>query len=179
MTDVVIENIVASAQVSNGFDIEILSEKMPGSSYNPDEFDGLTMKFDQPKVAVLVLSTGKLICTGGKSIEETNISIEKGVKKIKDAGAGTKKTYKIEVENIIASTDFKKGLNLEHASKSLPLKNVDYKPKDFPGLIYRTDGAVLLLFSSGRAVCTGTKSIDEASKAIKMIEEKLTSIGVL
>lgn len=179
MTDFVVENIVASAQVSNGFDIEILSEKMPGGSYNPDEFDGLTMKFDQPKVAVLVLSTGKLICTGGKSIEETNIAIEKGVKKIKDAGVGTKKSYNVMVENVIVSTDLKKALNLEHASKSLPLKNVDYKPKDFPGLIYRTDGEVILLFSSGRAVCTGAESIDEASEALKRIEEKLTSIGVL
>jgi len=181
MTDIIIENIVASAKVSNNFDIEVLAENMPGSSYNPDDFDGLTIKFTEPKVAVLILSDGKVICTGAKSKEHVDESIKKTVDRIKKAGSKTKKDYKIELENIVASADFKKGLDLEQASKSLPQKNVTYYPKDFPGLIYKANeyNAAVLLFNSGRVVSTGAKTIDDASKSIKMLEEKLTSIGVL
>jgi len=181
MTDIIIENIVASAKVSDNFDVKLLAENMPGSSYNPDDFDGLTIKFTEPKVAVLILSDGKIVCTGAKTQKNVNESIKKTVEKIKKAGYKTKKNYKVELENIVASADLKRGLDLEHASKSLPQKNVTYYPKEFPGLIYKANdyNAVILLFNSGRVVSTGAKTIDDASKSIEMIEEKLTSIGVL
>jgi transcription initiation factor TFIID TATA-box-binding protein len=181
MTDIIIENIVAFAQVSNSFDVEMISEKMPGSSYNPDEFVGLTMKFDKPKVAVLVLSNGKIICTGSKNAEEVDISFKKAVKKIKDAGFGVKKNYKIKIDNVVASTDFKKKLDLEKASKKLPLQKVEYEPEDFPGLIYKADdrGTLLLLFSSGKVISTGANKIEDAADSIKSLEKKLTTIGVL
>lgn len=181
MNNINIENIVASAQISSSFDIETLSEKLPGSSYNPDEFDGLTIKFETPKIAVLILSNGKAICTGGKNQEESKDAMNKTVKKIKDAGFEAKTNFKTTIENIILSTDFNKMLNLESISKGLYFKHVDYNPKDFPGLIYRAEeyNSVLILFSSGRLVCTGAKKIDDGNKAINKIKEKLTSIGAL
>jgi len=181
MTNIIIENIVASAKISDSFDIKILAENMPGSSYNPDDFDGLTIKFTEPKVAVLILSDGKVICTGAKNRDHVDESIKKTVEKVKSAGSETKKGYKIKLENIVASADLEKGLDLENVSKSLPQKNVTYYPKDFPGVIYKANdfNAILLLFSSGRVVSTGAKTIDDASKSIDMIEEKLTSLGVL
>jgi len=181
MTESVIENIVAFAQVSKSFDVERMSESVENCSYNPDEFNGLTMKFDEPKVAVLVLSNGKVICTGSKSVEEVNTAFKKSVKKIKDSGFSVKKDYKIKFDNIVVSSDFKKEIDLEHTSKSLPLKDVEYKPEDFPGLVYKADryGSVLLLFKSGKVISTGAKEVDNASKSIELLEEKLTSIGVL
>ena len=79
------------------------------------------------------------------------------------------------------NTDLKKELNLSLISKDLLLENVDYEPDQFPGLIYRMDdiGASLLLFSSGKIVCTGTKNIEDATNAIEMIKEKPSSLGVL
>ena len=40
-------------------------------------------------------------------------------------------------------------------------------------------GASVILFSSGKLVCTGTKNIEDATNAIERIKEKLTSIGAL
>ena len=39
--------------------------------------------------------------------------------------------------------------------------------------------AVILLFSSGKIVCTGTKNLEDASLAINSIKEKLSSFGAL
>jgi len=61
------------------------------------------------------------------------------------------------------------------------LDDIDYEPKQFPGLIYKIDdnGVLLILFSSGKIVCTGAKNVETASNAIETIKEKLTSIGAL
>jgi len=40
-------------------------------------------------------------------------------------------------------------------------------------------GAVLLIFSSGKLVCTGAKEMKDVSSAIDLMKEKLSSLGVL
>ena len=181
MEDIVIENIVAYAQIADSIDIEQIAEKIPELLYNPEEFPGLTLKLDQPKTAILLLPSGKAICTGAKKIEDAENAIKKLVNKLKGKKIKIKNKLKVEIQNIVASIDIKKDLDLNAISTGLLLKNVNYEPKQFPGLIYRIDdiGALLLLFSSGNIVCTGTKTIEDAYNAIVMLKEKLSSIGAL
>jgi transcription initiation factor TFIID TATA-box-binding protein len=60
-------------------------------------------------------------------------------------------------------------------------ENAEYEPKQFPGLVYRMNnlGAVLLLFSSGKLVCTGAKKLEDATTAIDTMKDKLSSMGIL
>ncbi len=48
------------------------------------------------------------------------------------------------------------------------MDNVMYEPEHFPGLIYRmqTPKVVMLLFASGKLVCTGTKHEDMVKEAV-------------
>jgi len=181
MTTIKIENIVAYAKISELLDTELIAEKIPNSSYNPDEFDGVSIKFDDLKIATVILSNGKIVSTGAKKLQDAESILKKLAKQVKDIGFEIKKDYKIKIENVIASTDVKKELHLASISNALILQNVDYKPEDFPGLIYRMEElcTVVLLFSSGKIVCTGAKSIDDAKKSINEIVGKLASIGVL
>ena len=181
MNGIIIENIVANVQISQGFDIENLVEMIPDLIYNPADFKGATFKLNEPKTAILILSNGKIICTGAISIDEVETSIRKLIEKIQNVGVEVDTNPKIEIQNIIVSTALNKELDLDFISKSLMLKNVNYEPDQFPGLIYNMDdiGALLLLFSSGKIVCTGAKSFEDASKGIEMMKEKLSSIGVL
>lgn len=181
MTELTIENIVAYAQISDDLDLEQLAEKLPEFKYNPEEFSGLTLKLDYPKSAVLILSSGKAISTGTKRIEDAKTSIKKTVDKLKDKKIKVKNKFNLEIQNIVCSIYLKQELDLDSVSKGLLLDHLDYEPKQFPGLIYKMDdiGALLLLFSSGKIVCTGAKAIEEASNAIEKMEEKLTSIGAL
>jgi len=181
MTTIKIENIVAYAKIAELLDIEHLSEKIPKSSYNPEELKGLSIKFDDLKIAVIVLSNGKIVCTGAEKIEDAESIIKKIAKQIKRVGFEVKKDYEVKIENVIASTDLKKELHLASIVNALVLQNVDYKPEEFPGLIYRMEDlcAVVLLFSQGKIVSTGAKSIEDAKKTIKEMIDKLASIGVL
>jgi transcription initiation factor TFIID TATA-box-binding protein len=181
MNSIKIENIVANAQISEGFNIEILVEKIPEFIYNPDDFNGVTYKLDIPKTAVLILPSGKAICTGAINMEEVKESIKRLTERIINVGINVNTSPRIETQNIVVSTELNKELDLSSISKSLLLRNVNYEPDQFPGLIYKMDdiNVILLFFSSGKIVCTGAKNYDDASKAIEMMKEKLSSFGAI
>jgi transcription initiation factor TFIID TATA-box-binding protein len=181
MTVIKIENIVARAHVTDGLDLKFLSDKIPDARYNPDEFNGLSLKYEDPKVAIIIMSSGKLFCTGAKNMDDVNSVLKKTVSKLKKIKISINKGYKIITENVVASTDFKQEMQLSTISRGLIMQHVEYEPEKFPGLIYKTDDSceVLILFSSGKLVCTGAKSIDDVEKAINLMKEKLTSLGAL
>lgn len=181
MTNLTIENIVANAKIADSIDINMLAEKDPDFKYNQNEFTGLTIKLDEPKTAVLLMPNGKAICTGAKKMEEAETAIKNVANKIKRAGLKIKAKHKVEMTNIVVSLDLKKELHLASISKGLMLENVNYEPEEFPGLIYKMDdlGAILLLFSSGKIVCAGASNMEDASKAIESMKEKLSSLGAL
>jgi len=181
MKNIKIENIVAYAVIADSLKVEDIVDKIQDFQYNPDEFFGATFKLDEPKTAVLILPSGKAVCTGAKNMEDIKTSIKKVTEKLNSAGIKVKTNPKIEIQNIIASTDIERELHLSSISAGLLLEKVNYEPEQFPGLIYNIDeiGALLLIFSSGKIVCTGAKNMEDIKKAIEMMKEKLSSIGAL
>jgi len=85
----------------------------------------------------------------------------------------------IEIKNVVASGDLKQQLDLETILKFS--QGVAYRPQEFPGIIYRLKKprASVLIFNSGKIICTGTKSEREAKKAITKIVEILKQNGLL
>lgn len=181
MTEVLVENIIAYAKIANDFNIKEMAEKLPEFNYNPDKFMGLTLRLERPDVAVLILKNGKTVFTGAKNREDIENAFDKILEKIKVIDIKLKKTPKIVIQNIIASIDLKKELNLELISEGLLSENIDYNPKKFPGLVYKIDenGASLLIFNTGKIVFTGFITIEEVTDAAEIIKEKLSQMGVL
>ena len=56
-----------------------------------------------------------------------------------------------------------------------------YEPEQFPGLIYRMDDpkVVILIFASGKLVCTGAKKEAEVPRAIAKLKETLEEKGLI
>jgi transcription initiation factor TFIID TATA-box-binding protein len=84
----------------------------------------------------------------------------------------------ITVQNIVASTKFAEKLDLDVIAQTI--KEAEYEPEQFPGLIYRIKEpkTATLLFTSGAANCTGAKSIEDVKANIKIISDKLEKMGV-
>ena len=84
----------------------------------------------------------------------------------------------ITVQNIVASTKFAEKLDLDVIAQTI--KEAEYEPEQFPGLIYRIKEpkTATLLFTSGAANCTGAKSIEDVKANIKIIANKLEKMGV-
>lgn len=85
---------------------------------------------------------------------------------------------KPRIENIVASTQFAKELDLNTIAERL--EGSEYDPERFPGLIYRLSDpkTAILLFRSGKANCTGGKSLEEVRRAVRKIAELLNKSGI-
>jgi transcription initiation factor TFIID TATA-box-binding protein len=85
----------------------------------------------------------------------------------------------IKIENVVASTSL--GTELDLQSIALALDNAEYEPEQFPGLVYRLDvpKVVVLLFGSGKLVCTGARRPEDAEQAVDRITEELKALGLL
>ena len=85
---------------------------------------------------------------------------------------------KFKIENIVASTSL--GAELDLKAIALGLENVEYEPEQFPGLVYRIDvpKVVVLLFGSGKLVCTGARKPSDVEQAVKKITAELKAAGL-
>ena len=63
-----IQNIVATASLGKRVPLVKFASSQANSEYNPEQFPGLVLRIKKPKSAVLVFSSGNLVCTGTKSI---------------------------------------------------------------------------------------------------------------
>ena len=176
-----IENVVASASLGIELDLQALAMSLDGSEYEPEQFPGLIYRIKDPKAALLLFKSGKVVCTGAKSSAQVNAAIKKVLKQIEGTGVSVTKEPEIVVQNIVASSDLGQEINLNAIAISLGLERVEYEPEQFPGLVYRLDEpkVVVLLFGSGKLVCTGGKTLEDIGKAVDKISAELRSAGQL
>lgn len=175
-----IQNIVATTSLGKDVPLTKLAKTLSNTEYNPEQFPGLVLRVKKPKSAVLVFSSGNLVCTGTKSIAQVKEVIQEVIKQLKKIGVKVTITPKITVQNIVASGSININLNLNLLA--LELENTEYEPEQFPGLVYKLvePNATFLLFSNGKLVCTGTKnraqledSMTQLNKKIKEVQKRL------
>ncbi len=171
-----IENVVASASVDQKMDLNEIVRNFPDVEYHPDQFPGLVFRLKVPKTATLIFTSGKMVCTGAKSEELSRKAVKTVVQKLRKGGIKVKKEATVTIQNIVASINLGGKIHLEQAARTLPRSM--YEPEQFPGLIHRMldPKTVLLLFSSGKLVCTGAKKEDDVYRSVhnlhSLLEEK-------
>jgi transcription initiation factor TFIID TATA-box-binding protein len=176
-----IENVVASTSLGTELDLPSIAISLDGSEYNPEQFPGLIYRLKTPKTATLLFRSGKAVCTGAKSLDQAKLAIEMITKQIEKAGIHIKNEPKITVQNIVATSDLGQKINLNAIAISLDPEKVEYEPEQFPGLVYRPDvpKVVLLLFGSGKVVCTGARKPQDVEDAVDKITIELRAAGQL
>ncbi len=171
-----IENVVSSVTLNQKIDLNAVVKGNPLVEYRPEKFPGLVFRLKKPKTAILIFSTGKMVCTGAKSEKESKRAVMKVVKELKKSGIVIIGKPEINVVNIVASANLLGRIELEDCAYSLG--KTMYEPEQFPGLIYRMDNpkVVILLFASGKLVCTGATKEEDVYIAVdnlhKDLEEK-------
>ncbi|HUJ85090.1 MAG TPA: TATA-box-binding protein [Candidatus Acidoferrales bacterium] len=168
-----IQNIVASVSLNQKIDLQKIVEKFPQTEYNPSVFPGLVFRLKKPKTATLIFGTGKMVCTGAKSEKESRQAVEKVVKELRGEGIQITEKPIVNIQNIVASAELGGEIDLE--SLVYKLSKVMYEPEQFPGLIYRMvdPKVVVLLFASGKLVCTGAKQEQDVYIAVEKLHTLL------
>ena len=161
-----IENVVASATLNQRVDLNAIVKGYPGVEYRPEQFPGLVFRLKRPKTATLIFNSGKMVCTGAKSENEARSAVMKVVRELKKGGIIIISKPELKIQNIVASGILGGMIDLEKAAYSLA--KTMYEPEQFPGLIYRMDEpkVVILLFASGKLVCTGAKKEEDVYDAV-------------
>ena len=174
----VIQNIVSTADLGCPINLKEIALQAENTQYAPNKFSGLIMRIKKPKATALIFATGKMVCLGAKTEEESKNACKIfGKILINFKYPITLKNFKIQ--NIVSSCDVKFKIPLSklnnHIIKYLGAKRISYEPEVFPGLIYHyyndidnnseenggKSNIVFLIFSSGNIVIAGAKNRNE------------------
>ena len=176
-TDAIIENVVATAGINQEINIKKIIKKFSDVKYDPKKFPGAIIKLKSPKATILLFRTGSIVCTGTKSEERAKEALTFFVSKLEEIGLDlVQGLSEVKIENIVSSCNFRNEIHLEKAARVLPRSL--YEPEQFPGIIHRMlyPKTVILLFASGKLVCTGAKRTKDIHLSVNtlrsMLEEK-------
>ena len=174
-----IQNVVASVTLKQRLNLESIVMAFPKSEWRPEQFPGLVYRLKKPKTATLIFNSGKMVCTGARSERLAKRAVMKVVKELKSNGIVIASKPDIHIQNIVASGNLFGRIDLEKTTYAL--KRTMYETEQFPGLIYRMDSprTVMLLFASGKFVCTGAKSESEVHEAVKNLQMNLEEKKVI
>ena len=178
-------NLVASTRYIDTLDVNDVADCL-GIDYEQEQFPGMVYRSVDPKVCILLFRSGKAVATGAQNIEDIEVAFER---LRADLESNEFKLWATEdcdmvVHNMVVTCDVSDilgptKLNLTNLMLTLPFAKTEYEPEQFPGLIYRIDDpkVVFLIFSSGRCVITGSKSMDEAEEAEQILRDELMAVA--
>ena len=174
--DIKVVNIVVSTSLKHDIPLEKMAATLSNTEYNPEQFPGLVIRVKEPKTSALIFSSGKVVCTGARSMDKVEESIKKIIKSLEKINVKITIKPEIKIQNIVAAGSVGMALNLN--TLAMKLENTEYEPEQFPGLVYKLmeAKATFLLFSNGKIVCTGTKSEKEVHAALDKLIENLKKV---
>ncbi|XP_012519192.1 PREDICTED: TATA box-binding protein-like protein 2 [Propithecus coquereli] len=164
-----LQNIVSTVNLACKLDLKKIALHAKNAEYNPKRFAAVIMRIREPRTTALIFSSGKMVCTGAKSEEQSRLAARKYARIVQKLGFPAR-FLDFKIQNMVGSCDVRfsirlEGLVLTHQQFS------SYEPELFPGLIYRMvkPRIVLLIFVSGKVVLTGAKERSEIYEAFENI----------
>ena len=170
----IIQNVISTANLCCNLDLQKIAEKGCNVEYKPHRFPAVIMRIRDPYTTALIFSNGKMVCTGAKSVEHSNIAARKFARKIQKLGFDVKFT-KFRIRNIVGSCTLGFSVQLE---KLADMTFANFVPEFFPGLNFKCKNATVLVFASGKVIITGTKSKQEIDNVFELIYSLLYSCRI-
>ena len=177
MANIKIVNLVVTTDLNHKLCLEKIASVLSNTEYNPDQFPGLVMRIKEPKTSALLFTSGKVVCTGAKDMADAKKAVHKIMDYLKKVNVKIKIEPILKIQNLVGSG--KLGFNLNLNALAMELRNVEYEPEQFPGLVYKMKNpfhASFLLFSNGKLVCTGTKSKEEMENCLEQLVKDLKNL---
>lgn len=198
-----IRNIVGTGSLGRGLNVEAVAEDLPMETWSNDgPHPGLHTRMDgSGKDGKSPLTTfyrsGKYIIRvpahyvtieGDKInndvvIEELYKENVRVLEALKELGiVETTEDYDIDINNVVATGDLGRQLNLEVLAEALIYfadGTVEYEPEQFPALIYRDDNypCTMSVFANGKVVLPGGENLEEIQAAyeefVELVDEQV------
>ena len=171
MSEIEIVNVVATANLRQKIDLVEISQ-LPYITFDQEIYGGRVAYLKTPGMQgkVSIFSSGKLISVGTKSPEQAQQELNNAEKILVSERLIKPVRIVAELRNIVAVQNIGTPVALEEMSL---VEHCIYEPEQFPGLILRQDKpkVTYLVFSSGKIVIAGSKSLEELDKAASKIKD--------
>ncbi|CAF4115546.1 unnamed protein product [Rotaria sp. Silwood2] len=153
-----LQNVISTVDLSCPLDLKRISLQVRNAEYNPKRFAAVIMRIRRPRTTALIFASGKMVCTGAKS-EEDSLEAARRYARVIQKLAFPVKFRDFKIQNMVGSVDVKFPIRFEKIIIEHH-QYCSYEPEIFPGLIYRIGKpkVVLLIFVSGKIVLTGNST---------------------
>lgn len=79
-------NIVSTVNLNCKLDLKKIALHARNAEYNPKRFAAVIMRIREPRTTALIFSSGKMVCTGAKSEEDSRLAARKYARIIQKLG---------------------------------------------------------------------------------------------
>ncbi|XP_024937790.1 TATA-box-binding protein isoform X2 [Cephus cinctus] len=81
-----LQNIVSTVNLNCKLDLKKIALHARNAEYNPKRFAAVIMRIREPRTTALIFSSGKMVCTGAKSEEDSRLAARKYARIIQKLG---------------------------------------------------------------------------------------------
>jgi transcription initiation factor TFIID TATA-box-binding protein len=169
-----IVNVVGSGDLQVEIDLVEVANDIQQAKYDDEHRPAPpTLQLESNNSLILVYRTGTYAIRGARSIEEIETAKNKLLNEFTHLGIIEEPVDpNFVIRNVVCTDDLSKNIDLGKLAIKLGLENTEYEPEQFPGLVYRppSHSCVLLIFSSGKVIATGSETEQIAKAAIESLK---------
>ncbi|KAG8222051.1 hypothetical protein J437_LFUL000495 [Ladona fulva] len=107
-----LQNIVSTVNLGCKLDLKKIALHARNAEYNPKRFAAVIMRIREPRTTALIFSSGKMVCTGAKSEEDSRLAARKYARIVQKLGFQAK-FLDFKIQNMVGSCDVKFPIRLE------------------------------------------------------------------
>ncbi|XP_041830677.1 TATA-box-binding protein-like [Melanotaenia boesemani] len=168
----VIQNVISSVELGCRLDLNLIARKAWNTEYNPMTFKAVIMRIRKPRATANIFSSGKIVCLGTKSAEESHLAARKFGRILQKLGLPVR-FLNFQIHNMMARCNTVP-LAVEKLYQAYQERS-SYEYELFPALFFKMESGVTAnIFSSGRILLSGCKSLDELVKTADALSSILT-----
>ena len=149
--------------------------EISGVIYEPAENHWLQTRFAPDDTYVAFYRSGRCSIAGGNSVEHFH-EVADRVNALMQDILQFEYEPTVEISNIVATADIGTSIPLEALTLELGMEQTEYEPEQFPALMYREEDYVMLVFASGKLLCTGLTDVADVTDAINQMESRLRAV---
>lgn len=181
MTELEVANVVGMITYQQELDLAALAEtfdewdEITDVTYEPADNHWLQTRFAPDDTYVAFYRTGRCSIAGCRSIEHFETMVDR-VNAVMRELLDFEYEPASEISNIVATSDLSSPIPLELLTLELGMDAVEYEPEQFPALMYRGADHVILVFASGKLLCTGLTDLEAVSEAVDDLGGRIQAV---
>ncbi|MCX6693058.1 MAG: hypothetical protein NT074_00665 [Methanomicrobiales archaeon] len=169
-----ISNIVGTVKLSVPLDIGYLNQNIPGTVKDP-KIHWLKYRIPKNNSYVAFYQSGKFLITA-KSFDLVDENVRYILSVLENIGISTA-DWKLEIHNLVIGDTVDIPCTIEKLIANMDPKKSSFEPEQFPALIYKDWAVSFLLFSTGKVILTGAKSLEQAKDVMEKFRQLLKELS--